>query len=74
MQTNDEGSGGFGLPSPVRLRTVREVAREILHVSESTVYELVYRGELRAKKVIGQWRISDRAIADYLGETHEADR
>ena len=71
MQTNDEGSGGFGLPSPVRLRTVREVAREILHVDPNTVYQLIYERQLKATKVGRQWRISDRNIAAFLGENEE---
>jgi len=73
MQTDQEAvhDGPSGL---ARLRKVHEVAQDILRVSDATVYELIYRRQLRARKVLGQWRISERAIADYLGEAEEVAR
>ena len=43
----------------------------MLKISLHTLYELIYQGQLKATKVGRQWRISDRAIADFLGENEE---
>jgi excisionase family DNA binding protein len=73
MQTDQEAVHD-GPSGSIRLRTVNEVAQDILRVSAATVYELIYQRQLRAKKVLGQWRISERDIEDYLGETEEVAR
>jgi len=62
------GPGGGNPPALVRLRSVREVARQILHVDPNTVYQLIYEGQLKATKVGRQWRISDGNLRDFLGE------
>lgn len=47
--------------------TVEEVATE-LRVSVATVYRLIEDGELKAKKVRGQWRITRKDLDDYLSK------
>lgn len=44
---------------------VREVS-ELLRLTESTVYKLLHEGKLPGRKVGGQWRISRKAIEEYL--------
>ena len=73
MQTHDERSGDWHPPSPMNLNTPQEVAKPMLKISLHTLYELIYQGQLKATKVGRQWRISDRAIADFLGESETAD-
>jgi excisionase family DNA binding protein len=52
-------------PLPERLRTPREVA-DYLGTSVLKVYRLIRSGKLRASKVGGEWRISDKALRDLL--------
>ena len=49
------------------LLTVREAARDVLHVSERTVTRLCVSGEIKAVKLGGQWRINRDALLDYVG-------
>jgi excisionase family DNA binding protein len=68
------GAGGNDPPTPVRLRSVREVADEILHVSRNTLYTLIYERQLKATKCGRQWRISDRDLLEFLGQAEEVRR
>ena len=45
--------------------TIAEVS-ERLRVNRRTVYALISRGELRAKRVGRVWRVPKRALLDYL--------
>ncbi|SDS56118.1 MULTISPECIES: helix-turn-helix domain-containing protein [Corynebacterium] len=45
--------------------TVAEVA-EIMRVSKMTVYRLVHSGELPAVRVGRSFRVSEKAVSDYL--------
>lgn len=44
---------------------VEEVA-EYLRVNKQTIYNLLHKGELPAKKIGGQWRFHKQSIDDYL--------
>lgn len=45
-------------------------AMELLHVSRRSVYNYIYAGKLKATKTAsGNWRISAKAILDFLGVT-----
>jgi excisionase family DNA binding protein len=52
-------------PLPQRLYTVIEIA-EFLGKSVASIYRLVRSKRLRASKVGGEWRISDRALREFL--------
>jgi len=52
--------------------TVDEVAAK-LRVHRETVKRLCQSGQLRAKKIGRIWRISQRAIDEYMGETHKEE-
>jgi excisionase family DNA binding protein len=47
------------------LYTPDQVARET-QLSTATVRRLCARGEIRATKLVGQWRISEEAYAEWL--------
>ena len=73
MQTYDEGPGGYRPPAPVNLKTPQEAA-SILRVSLHTLYTLIYERQLKAIKVGRQWRIDDRTISEFVGESGEVRR
>lgn len=50
---------------PLRLLTVPEAA-ELLQVSTRTLLRMVWRKELPAFKVGGQWRISESRLAEWI--------
>jgi excisionase family DNA binding protein len=52
-------------PALKPLRSVCEVAA-YLGKSVPTVYRLIRSRKLRASKVGGEWRISDKALRDFL--------
>jgi excisionase family DNA binding protein len=43
-----------------------EQAAEVLQVSTRTVYRCMRTGRLPAVKVMGQWRIAEQALAEFL--------
>jgi excisionase family DNA binding protein len=49
------------------LLTVPEVAEQ-WHVNDITVYREIWRGQLRAVKVAGAWRIKASELERYLDE------
>ena len=57
------------------LLTVAETAR-IADVHYNTIYNLVKSGQLKAKKIGREWRISKKDLMGYLGlgETYKSDR
>lgn len=56
------------MPTDVpELYTLREAA-EHLKCSEATVRNLIQRGDLKGTRVGKLWRVTDRDLADYLGE------
>jgi excisionase family DNA binding protein len=71
MQMHDEGPGGCSPPAPVRVRSVKDIAKPILGVSVNTVYALIYEKKLKATKVGSQWRIADRDLLAFLGQSEE---
>jgi excisionase family DNA binding protein len=52
-------------PLPEHLYNVNQVAR-YLGKSVPTIYRLLRGKRLRASKVGGEWRISDRALREFL--------
>ena len=48
-----------------QMMTIAEVA-ERLKVSDDVIRKLIKRRELAASKVVGQWRIEEQALRDYL--------
>lgn len=57
----------------MKIYTIEQVA-EILQVSDRTVYKLVNEGELRAKKVGNMFRISERALQEFMEDVSPAER
>ena len=55
-----------------RLLTADEVA-DFLNVSRKKLYRLINKGDLRASRVGGSWRISQEALIDFLREGIRAD-
>lgn len=53
----------------VRFLTVAEVAA-VMRVSKMTVYRLVHNGDLPAVRVGRSFRVSERAVSDYLRESY----
>lgn len=51
------------LDMPARLHTFKE-AMHYLHVSRSTLYRLIGRGELLGRKVGSQWRFRQEDLND----------
>ena len=50
--------------------TVEETA-ELLQVSRRTLHRIIYRKDLPAFKVGGQWRIQENALAKWLEDLQE---
>lgn len=55
------------------LLTVGQVARDVLGVSERTVYRMIEDGQLRAVKVRGALRINRDALLSQFGLREVAD-
>lgn len=53
----------------VRFLTVAEVAA-VMRVSKMTVYRLVHNGDLPAVRVGRSFRVSEKAVQDYLRESY----
>lgn len=53
----------------VRFLTVAEVAA-VMRVSKMTVYRLVHNGDLPAVRVGRSFRVSEKAVSDYLRESY----
>ena len=53
----------------VRFLTVAEVAA-VMRVSKMTVYRLVHKGDLPAVRVGRSFRVSEKAVQDYLRESY----
>jgi len=64
MSTTVKGAFGDGL-AEVRFLTVAEVA-SVMRVSKMTVYRMVHSGELPAVQVGRSFRITEKAVHDYL--------
>ena len=47
-------------------KTPEEVA-ELLRVHRTTIYRLIDSGEIKATRIGGQWRISESALTELLG-------
>jgi excisionase family DNA binding protein len=54
------------LPLPPIL-TIPDVAH-VMKVHHTTVRQIIHSGELRARKVGAQWRISADALREYMGD------
>ena len=46
-------------------------AAEFLRIGRSTMHKLLRSGEIKAKKVGGQWRITMGALQEYLNDTSQ---
>jgi len=62
----------FRPPNEYDVLDVADMA-ERLDMNERTVYRLIRSGELPAKKVGGQWRITVRAFANWLDDLETTD-
>ena len=60
------GPSPNGRAQPQKLMTTKELA-EFLDVKVDRIYELVARGELRAKRVGRQLRFTQTAVEEFLG-------
>jgi len=69
-RTPDEVLSLFRPPNEFDVLDVADMA-ERLDMNERTVYRLIRSGELPAKKVGGQWRITVRAFANWLDGIEE---
>ncbi len=52
-------------PKTFALLTLQETA-DVLRVHKRTVYRLISEEKLAAVKVGGQWRVSERALLDFI--------
>lgn len=50
---------------PHRLLTIKEVAQR-LHVSQRTVWRLIRANQLRARRILGATRVSERDLDDFI--------
>ena len=48
-----------------RVETIKEVA-ERLHVSQRTVWRLIRANQLRARRILGATRVSERDLDDFI--------
>jgi excisionase family DNA binding protein len=62
------GGGQPGLEAAPALLDVKEVARR-LRVSDKTVYELIWRGEIRCYRVRRRYRFSQEQVREFLERT-----
>jgi len=44
-----------------------EAVADALHVGTQTVYRLIHKGDLKACKIGGQYRIPEKYLNEYLG-------
>lgn len=49
----------------IKVYTVPEV-KDILHVSQRTIYNYITMGQLKAVKLGREWRITEDALKDFL--------
>ena len=59
--------GDYDMVKKSKLLTVKEVA-DLLRISRFSVYNLVKRGNLPAKKVLNKFRLSYQDIEEYLNK------
>jgi len=71
-RTPDEVLSLFRPPNEFDVLDVADMA-ERLDMNERTVYRLIRSGELPAKKVGGQWRITVRAFVNWLDGLETTD-
>ena len=57
-------------PEPLRFLTLQEAAK-LLQVSSRTLQSMIYREDLPAFKVGGQWRIDQTVFTNWLNALHE---
>lgn len=62
-------AGGEQPLSDIRFLTVSEVAT-LMRVSKMTVYRLVHSGELPAIRVGRSFRVSERAVHEYVRRSY----
>lgn len=65
------GAEGEESLTPVRFLTVAEVAA-IMRVSKMTVYRMIHSGTLPAIRVGRAFRVSERAVNDFLRQSFNA--
>ena len=51
--------------------TADQVA-EILHLHPKTIRRFIRQGTLKARKVGKQWRITERELKDFIGDTNQS--
>ena len=53
------------MDTDIKVYTVPEV-KDILHVSQRTIYNYITMGQLKAVKLGREWRITEDALKDFL--------
>lgn len=49
----------------IKIYTVPEL-KELLHVSQRTIYNYITMGQLKAVKLGREWRVTEEALKDFL--------
>ncbi|MEF2146486.1 MAG: helix-turn-helix domain-containing protein [Desulfovibrionaceae bacterium] len=52
-------------PKAPVLLTVREVA-DMLRVHQRTAYRLITKGDIKAIRIGGQWRVTEQALLEFI--------
>lgn len=53
------------MSNDIKVYTVPEI-KEILHVSQRTIYNYITMGQLKAVKLGREWRVTEDALKDFL--------
>lgn len=53
------------MDTDIKVYTVKKI-KEILHVSQRTIYNYITQGQLKAVKLGREWRVTEAALSDFL--------
>ena len=53
------------MDTDIKVYTVKKI-KEILHVSQRTIYNYITQGQLKAVKLGREWRVTEDALKDFL--------
>ena len=53
------------MDTDIKVYTVKKI-KEILHVTQRTIYNYITQGQLKAVKLGREWRVTEAALSDFL--------
>jgi excisionase family DNA binding protein len=53
------------MDTDIKVYTVKKI-KEILHVTQRTIYNYITQGQLKAVKLGREWRVTEDALKDFL--------